>query len=496
MKTHFLVILIVSIVLTSCAGPSPDDLPLTAVAGPGGVSSEWQPVATRVPTHTPVPTQTPSPPTATPDALAAAQGMPGPDLILPAFTFSPDDLVLLNGVLVTDVLHVDTTEWVLVENTAPALKLIPDSELVYGPAYTSFSIEEYVNRHEGYLKYYREKVDGQLLSGAQVVDYVARQYSVGPRVLLALLEYYSGWVAQPVPDWLAQSFPLGNANSDWRGLYAQVTWAANRLNYGYYGRKYRGLRTVRFSNNTFTYVPDELNDGTVAVQTVLGLYSTFEPWKKAVGPSGFWATYRRLFGDPFAHDLGNTLPRDLEQPPLELPWAVGETWFYSGGPHGGWGGGSAAAAIDFVPPGSQSGCYDTDAWLTAAAPGVVARSQYGVVVLDLDGDGLEQTGWVLNYSHSATRDRIAAGTRVKTGDKLSHPSCESGVSTGTHVHFARRYNGEWIPAGAGRLPMVLSGWTVQQGGAAYDGTLVKGPKTLTAIAGRAENYNDVLHVRE
>lgn len=50
----------------------------------------------------------------------------------------------------------------------------------------------------------------------------------------------------------------------------------------------------------------------------------------------------------------------------------------------------------------------------------------GVVTVDLDGDGKEQTGWVLLYLHIAEVGRIQAGEWVETGDKLGHPSCEGG----------------------------------------------------------------------
>ena len=44
---------------------------------------------------------------------------------------------------------------------------------------------------------------------------------------------------------------------------------------------------------------------------------------------------------------------------------------------------------------------------------------------------------------------------VETDDRIGHASCEGGVSTGTHLHFARKYNGEWVLAD-GPLPFVLS----------------------------------------
>ena len=124
----------------------------------------------------------------------------------------------------------------------------------------------------------------------------------------------------------------------------------------------------------------------------------------------------------------------------------------------------------------------SSAWVTASGSGVVTRSGDNVVALDLDGDGFEQTGWVLIYLHLPEDDRIQAGTRVNLDDRLGHPSCERGKSTGTHVHIARKYNGEWLPAD-GPLPFVLSGWEVQEGSKSYQGALVKGDRIVTANPG-------------
>jgi murein DD-endopeptidase MepM/ murein hydrolase activator NlpD len=117
--------------------------------------------------------------------------------------------------------------------------------------------------------------------------------------------------------------------------------------------------------------------------------------------------------------------------------------------------------------------------LVAAAPGLIIRSGDGVVVLDLDGDGREQSGWALLYLHVATRDRIEVGTLVEAGDLIGHPSCEGGIATGTHVHLARKYNGEWILAD-GPLPFELSGWVAVAGAEPYKGLLVKGDQVVIA----------------
>ena len=62
---------------------------------------------------------------------------------------------------------------------------------------------------------------------------------------------------------------------------------------------------------------------------------------------------------------------------------------------------------------------------------------------------------------------------------LNQYPCEGGVSTGTHTHIARKYNGEWMLAD-GPVPFTLSGWTVVAGDKPYLGKLVKGNNVITA----------------
>jgi murein DD-endopeptidase MepM/ murein hydrolase activator NlpD len=116
------------------------------------------------------------------------------------------------------------------------------------------------------------------------------------------------------------------------------------------------------------------------------------------------------------------------------------------------------------------------------APGVIARSEYGIVILDLDFDGFEGTGWTIFYLHIASEERaVVEGQRVERGDLIGHPSCEGGVSYATHVHLARRYNGEWIAADCTQCPLVapapqlnLDGWLCYGLGREYDGAFING----------------------
>ncbi len=82
---------------------------------------------------------------------------------------------------------------------APGFKIIPDSELVYGPTTVDFSTGKFLEGRQGYLSAYSEEVDGNLITGVEIVNRISREYSVNPRLLLALLEYMSGWVTNPRP---------------------------------------------------------------------------------------------------------------------------------------------------------------------------------------------------------------------------------------------------------------------------------------------------------
>jgi LasA protease len=130
------------------------------------------------------------------------------------------------------------------------------------------------------------------------------------------------------------------------------------------------------------------------------------------------------------------------------------------------------------------GCVTVDNWVTAVADGLVTRTGDGVLALDLDLDGNEGTGWVLVYMHIESRDRVEPGTVLHAGDPLGHPSCEGGISSGTHVHMARKFNGEWLPAD-GPVPFNLSGWVASGTGEEYVGSLTRNDQVVEAFEGNS-----------
>jgi murein DD-endopeptidase MepM/ murein hydrolase activator NlpD len=367
-------------------------------------------------------------------------------------------------------------------------KVIPDSELVYGPASADFNIEAFIKSKGGYLTEYQEDIneDGKLLTGVQIVQRIAQDYSVNPRILLSVLQYQSGWLTKSKAD-LGQGkidFPMG-VREEWRkGLYSQLAWAANTLNRGYYLWRASAAATWLLGDGSVVPIAATINPGTAGVQHLFATLYGRGDWEQAVGPDGVFAVYNTFFGYPFDYAIEPLLPPGLSQPPMKLPFESGQAWAYTGGPHGGWGDGSAWAALDFAPPTDALGCILSNDWVTAAADGLILRAEDGAVIQDLDGDGYEQTGWVVLYMHVESRERVLPGTLLKAGEHIGHPSCEGGVSSGTHVHLARRYNGEWIPADQ-TLPFILDGWVSRGAGKEYDGYLEKDGHKVEAYAGRS-----------
>lgn len=363
--------------------------------------------------------------------------------------------------------------------TAPAFKVIPDSELIFSPYTSFFDIGQFVKERHGFLSSYAEDVEGKWMAGFEIIDRVAREYSVNPRILLALLEHQSQWVTQTnIPERLI-TYPMRFFDIYKDGLYKQLAWAASSLNAGFYAWQESRVSFWFLADGAAILVEPRVNSGTAAVQYTLGLLYGSDEWNRAVNEQGLFATYSSLFGSPFAYSFDPLIPSPLIQPALQLPFEQGAIWSFTGGPHPGWGEGSAWAALDFAPPGEPMGCQASPAWVTAVADGRILRSENGVVILDLDHDGFEQTGWTILYLHIDSKDRISAGTEVSVGDRIGHPSCEGGFSSGTHLHIARRYNGVWITAD-GSIPFVLDGWTASGDGVEYNGFLIKNDQKVEA----------------
>ena len=356
--------------------------------------------------------------------------------------------------------------------------ILPDSLFVNGPAEVGFDTRAFLAQQPSWLNSHVEFATGANRSAAEIIDLVALNYSVSPRLLLALLEYQTGAVTNAQPTEQERLYPMAYRAPERRGLYLQLSWSANLLNNGYYGWRTVRLTSIDREDGRLVRFDPWLNAATASLQNFFNLSLPDAGAEQAISPQGFAQTYQLLYGDPWAQDQPH-IPGSLEQPDFAFPFRAGNSWAFTGGPHNPWGSGDPFAALDFAPPLTGSGCLPSSEQATAVADGIVVRSDYGEIDLDLDGDGDERTGWNIYYLHLATEGRVSVGTVLKAGDPVGYPSCEGGSSTGTHVHIARKYNGEWIPA-EGTLAFNLEGWVAHNGKQPYDGTLTRNSQVVIA----------------
>ncbi|MFZ3069753.1 MAG: LysM peptidoglycan-binding domain-containing M23 family metallopeptidase [Anaerolineaceae bacterium] len=356
-------------------------------------------------------------------------------------------------------------------------QIIPDAAFVYGPDLLDFDLEAFLGSTSGWFKTYSSYIQAEYKDAAALITWICENYSLNPKLLLALLEYQSGALTNPVREWSSERNLL-IASDQYTGAYLQIYHVADLLNDGYYRYRLGELTSIEHLNGQIENIDPWQNAATAALQRYFSLFLDGEDYLRAIGPDGYAKTYQELFGDPWSRDT-TVLPGSLSQPEFILPFMLGTTWSYTGGPHTGWGNLKPWAALDFAPPSATSGCVPSGQYAVAVADGVISRVGVGTVMLDLDGDGDERTGWNILYLHIAEADRITESTEVKQGDLIGHPSCEGGNATGTHVHIARKYNGEWIPA-VSVIPFNLEGWTPVEGASAYQGQLVRGNDLVTA----------------
>jgi len=438
--------------------PAPTNFVPTATIPP--------PTATSQPTEVPIPDGYEEYFTQSGDTLAAIAGHFGVEIAEIESEAVLDPALLIDAgtrLLVRDVL----------EETTPSDILFPDAAVVFSPAVMGFDIQEFADEQDGYLSTYSELMTRGTTLASEVIRQLSLGYSINPRILLALMEMESGWVSGEPEDHDQAVYPFGHIRTDRSGIAQQTGLAIRQISKGYYGWRAGTLSELTFIDGSTLRLAPSLNAGTVAVLNFFAQIHNREEWEVLVyGEDGIFNTYTALFGDPWERGSGidPLYPAGITQPELNLPFLPNEKWNYTCGPHTAWGWEGPPAALDFAPPLEGPSCGKSNYWTTAAAAGLVVRVGNGVVVLDLDEDGYEQTGWVLVYMHVGITDRVDLNEYLETDDIIGHPSCEGGNSSGTHVHIARKYNGEWVLADGG-LPFVLSGFQAKNGEDFCEGSL-------------------------
>ena len=499
-KHHFLkhatLILLILGLLTGCNFPQPSStLPtlshqqqteISGILNPSGLETS-EPIPTET-YSTPVPTIIITPEETVIDGYINYQTQQGDTLAVLAKRFNVDEDTIISSTQTTSenflpvgtLLHIPSNleGYLPMENP-----IFPDSEVLYGPSVGDFDTIAYIEAAGGFLASYEEEVKEKTLTGPEIVHWVALETSTNPRLLLAFLEYQSGWVFGFPPGAEDDPYPIGFGATLDTGLYKELMITARVLAQGFYGWRDGSRLWLSFYGGETVRLAPELNPGSTALMALFASIYPPEVWETHLyDEDSFLNFYLEMFGDYLsrAAEVEPYLLHTTQQPELMLPFAPGEEWSFTGGPHITWQTGTPKGAVDFAPISGEGPCMTSAWWATAAAPGLIVRSERNVVAIDLDGDGDEGTGWVLIYMHIAEQDRPFVGLQVERDDPVGHPSCEGGNSTGTHVHFARKFNGEWVAVDE-PLPMVLSGWRVFAGDRRYEGYMQKGVEIVTAV---------------
>lgn len=153
---------------------------------------------------------------------------------------------------------------------------------------------------------------------------------------------------------------------------------------------------------------------------------------------------------------------------MRLPWAVGQTWRYTGGPHSG-----SLQSVDLA---------GGDGRVLAARGGtmyVMCSSQRGWLRVAHD------RGYNTDYYHlhnNRTDNGASVGEGAFLGNIGVDVSC-GGSATGPHVHFSLRQNGVFV----GIAGHNFGKWQFYNGAAAYQGTALHG-STQISTGGSMYNY--------
>ena len=444
---------------------------------------------------TPAPTPTTNPPSiddAVPTITYYSQSGDSLGAVASHFNVSPEEIT--SPLAIPEKEFIKTGQVLYIPDTLDVITtfpitLLPDSEVVFSRSASDFDIKSYLKDTTGYLKSYRELMGDGWYTGAEIVERLALNHSINPYLLITVLEYQSHWVSQKPTTNPEAKYPMGLIDQEKKGLFHQLKWAAQQLKVGYYGWRYGTLTELVFLDGTKLHLAPELNAGTVALQYFLSRSYNYDEWFNALySEESVLELHEELFGNYWARagTVEPLIPGPIRQPALELPLYFGSTWNLTGGPHPAWGDEGTFAALDFAPTGTKD-CSRPNVWVLSASNGLVSRAWNALVVVDIDMDGDEHTGWVLIYQHIAEsiyqynppRDKVKAGEIVHTGGFIGYPSCVGGFASGTHLHFARRFNGEWIPA-VEQAPFILSGWSVETGNESYQGMLIKDDMIIEA----------------
>ena len=349
-------------------------------------------------------------------------------------------------------------------NQAPAAKTQISQQLD-----TALSKRQIIYDYDEMLNFdihkYLEENAPHLADKAEIISHYAGYSSISPKLLIALMEQESGLIS--VNKSLANTArPFGVLSSK-SGFREQVEDISSRLATEFYkGHSYAQ-----------TGVNEKLttdSDAVKAVRAILApkyssnadkaMKASETAHSKAVVALG--QTYNKLFGEA-DHQVKSSSAKQQKIANIDdyfqLPYLVGETW-RNGGTHTNNGSGSyPQSSLDFNN-GGRWGDNLRHIWVTAAAPGTV--KYHSSCFMEVIHEG----GWSTTYYHLdniqyGTNTNVDRNTRIANyASSKGQALCNGGQSTGPHLHFSLKRNGQFYHLDG----VKLSGYKVDAGRNSYD----------------------------
>ena len=155
---------------------------------------------------------------------------------------------------------------------------------------------------------------------------------------------------------------------------------------------------------------------------------------------------------------------------MRLPYGVGQSWSYSGGPHGWAGSDSPWSAVDLA---------GGDQRVLAARAGTAYTMCRGWIRI------IHDRGYATDYYHLWNNINVngaSVGEGAYLGDTGTDVTC-GGSALGRHVHFALRQNGGYVPIGGHNVGK----WVIMNGGGTYQGYALHGSARVN-VGGSLYNY--------
>ncbi|MEU5942234.1 peptidase M23 [Micromonospora sp. NPDC047548] len=158
---------------------------------------------------------------------------------------------------------------------------------------------------------------------------------------------------------------------------------------------------------------------------------------------------------------------------MRLPYGVGQSWWFTGGPHGWAGSDSPWSAVDLA---------GGDQRVLAARGGTAYTMCRGWIRV------IHDRGYATDYYHlwnNISVNGAGVGEGAYLGDTGTDVTC-GGAANGRHVHFALRQNNAYVPMAGHNLGK----WVVMNGGGTYQGYALHGSAWVN-VGGALYNHGSL-----